>query len=66
MQLSHEVQRLHAIRLYAKRPIVCISLTAVHKRVRLVWCKQHMLWIRIQWNILHFTDEFRFSLDTHS
>ena len=59
-------RRLHERGLYARRPAVCVPLTAAHKRAHLAWCRQHQPWTRLQWSTMLFTDESRFSLDTDS
>lgn len=63
---STVARRLHERGLYARRPAVCVPLTAAHKRARLAWCRQHEPWTRLQWSTVLFTDESRFSLDTDS
>ncbi|GFS74896.1 HTH_Tnp_Tc3_2 domain-containing protein [Trichonephila clavipes] len=37
-------RRLGHIGLYARRPVRCVSLTAIHCRLRLTWSREHALW----------------------
>ncbi|UYV72833.1 hypothetical protein LAZ67_10000923 [Cordylochernes scorpioides] len=41
-------RRLHEGALYARRPMVCISLTSAHRRERLKWCLEHHAWTHDQ------------------
>ncbi|UYV60867.1 hypothetical protein LAZ67_1002641 [Cordylochernes scorpioides] len=54
-------RRLHEGALYARRPMVCISLTSAHRRARLNWCLEHHAWIHDQWANVLFSDESRFT-----
>lgn len=59
-------RRLHLRGLYARRPVVCVPLTVVHKRDRLEWSRQHLDWTQDQWSKVLFSDESRFSLQPDS
>ncbi|GFX62578.1 transposable element Tcb1 transposase [Trichonephila clavipes] len=37
-------RRLGHIGLYARRPVICVPLTATHCRLRLTWSREHALW----------------------
>ncbi|UYV69106.1 hypothetical protein LAZ67_6002430, partial [Cordylochernes scorpioides] len=50
--------------MYARRPKVCIPLTAIQKRARLNWCRQHLGPEKS--GLLFFLDESRFSRNTDS
>ncbi|GFU78694.1 transposable element Tcb2 transposase [Trichonephila clavipes] len=60
------VVRLGHIGLYARRPVRCVPLTAIHCRLRLTWSKEHALWTPQQWSCVMLSDEFRFSLQSDS
>ncbi|GFU45817.1 transposable element Tcb2 transposase [Trichonephila clavipes] len=59
-------RRLGSISLYARRPVRCVPLTAIHCRLRLTWSREHALWIPQQWSCVMFSDESRFSLQSDS
>ncbi|UYV65651.1 hypothetical protein LAZ67_3004955 [Cordylochernes scorpioides] len=59
-------RRLHEGAVYARRPMVCITLTSAHRRARLNWCLEHHAWTHDQWANVLFSDESRFSLNTDS
>ncbi|GFW03789.1 HTH_Tnp_Tc3_2 domain-containing protein [Trichonephila clavipes] len=59
-------RRLGHIGLYARRPVRCVPLTATHCRLRLTWSREHALWTPQQWFCVMFSDESRFSLQSHS
>ncbi|GFW58680.1 HTH_Tnp_Tc3_2 domain-containing protein [Trichonephila clavipes] len=59
-------RRLGHIGLYARRPVRCIPLTAIHCRLRLTWSREHALWTPLQWSCGMFSDESRFSLQSDS
>ncbi|GFW43080.1 HTH_Tnp_Tc3_2 domain-containing protein [Trichonephila clavipes] len=59
-------RRLGHIRLYARRPVRCVPLTATHCRLRLTWSREHALWAPQQWSCVMFSDESRFSLQSDS
>ncbi|GBN26927.1 Transposable element Tcb2 transposase [Araneus ventricosus] len=52
--------RLHHVGLYARRLIVCISLTAGHRAARRRWAQEYLRWGRAEWSNVLFTDESRF------
>ena len=54
--------RFHAVGLYAGRPMLCVTLTARHRRARREWAAEHMNWRRNEWRNILFSDESRFSL----
>ncbi|GFW94707.1 transposable element Tcb1 transposase [Trichonephila clavipes] len=54
------------IGLYARRPVICVPLTATHCRKRLTWNREHALWTPQQWSCVKFSDESRFSLQSDS
>ncbi|GFY21948.1 transposable element Tcb1 transposase [Trichonephila clavipes] len=59
-------RRLGHIGLYARRPVRCVPLTATHCRLRLIWSREHALWRPQQWSCVIFSEESRFSLQSHS
>ncbi|GFV09485.1 transposable element Tcb1 transposase [Trichonephila clavipes] len=59
-------RRLGHIRLYARRPVRCVPVTATHCRLRLTWSREHALWTPQQWSCVMFSDESRFSLQSDS
>ncbi|GFX39418.1 transposable element Tcb1 transposase [Trichonephila clavipes] len=59
-------RRLGHIGLYARRPVRCVPLTATHCHLRLTWSEDHALWTSQQWSCVIFSDESRFSLQSHS
>ncbi|UYV65361.1 hypothetical protein LAZ67_3004051 [Cordylochernes scorpioides] len=59
-------RRLHKKGLYARRPIICVPLTPPRKRVRKLWCRQHVAWNPDEWRRVMFTDEPRFSINSDS
>ncbi|GFU22204.1 HTH_Tnp_Tc3_2 domain-containing protein [Trichonephila clavipes] len=59
-------RRLGHIGLYARRPVRCVPLTAIHCRLRLTWSREHALWTPQQWSCVMFSDESRFSLPSDS
>ncbi|GFV89488.1 ubiquitin-60S ribosomal protein L40 [Trichonephila clavipes] len=54
------------IRLYARRPVRCVPLTATHCRRQLTWSREHVLWTPQQWSCVMFSDESWFSLESDS
>ncbi|GBN63322.1 hypothetical protein AVEN_143863-1 [Araneus ventricosus] len=44
--ISHQtvLRRLHEGELFARRPIVCVSLSPAHVRERLHWAREHRSW----------------------
>lgn len=48
---------------HARRAVVTIPLTAIHKRNRLSWAREHLEWNSEQWRSVLWTDESRFTLD---
>ncbi|GFV97347.1 transposable element Tcb1 transposase [Trichonephila clavipes] len=59
-------RRLGHIGLYARRPVRCVPLTAIHCRLRLSWSREHALWKPQQGSCVIFSDESRFSLQSDS
>ncbi|GFU60859.1 HTH_Tnp_Tc3_2 domain-containing protein [Trichonephila clavipes] len=59
-------RRLEHIRLYARRPVRSVPLTATHCRLRLTWSREHALWTPQQWSCMMFSDESRFCLQSDS
>ncbi|GFV83242.1 HTH_Tnp_Tc3_2 domain-containing protein [Trichonephila clavipes] len=59
-------RRLGHIGLYARRPVTCVPLTAIHCHLRLTWSREHVLWTPQQWFCVMFSDESRFSLQSDS
>ncbi|GFV56952.1 transposable element Tc1 transposase [Trichonephila clavipes] len=57
-------KRLGHFGLYACRPVRCVSLTAIHCRLRLTWSREHALWTPQQWSFGMISDESRFSLQS--
>ena len=55
--------RLHEVRLHARRPVKRPKLTRAHRRARLAWCRRHVRWTRAYWSRVMFTDESRFALE---
>jgi transposase len=56
--------RLHQGGLYARRPLVCVPLTARHRTARRNWAEEHRGWGHDEWSHVLFTDESRFSLES--
>ncbi|GFW13676.1 HTH_Tnp_Tc3_2 domain-containing protein [Trichonephila clavipes] len=50
--------------LYARRLVVCVSLTRQHRTARLQWCREHHNWTEQDWACVLFSDESRFSLSS--
>ncbi|GFV66894.1 transposable element Tcb1 transposase [Trichonephila clavipes] len=59
-------RRLEHIGLYARRPVRCVPLPATQCRLRLTWSREPALWTPQQWSCVMFSDESRFSLQSHS
>ncbi|GFY12866.1 HTH_Tnp_Tc3_2 domain-containing protein [Trichonephila clavipes] len=59
-------RRLGRIGLYARTPVRCVPLTAIHCLLRLTWSREHALWTPQQWSCVMFSDESRFSLQYDS
>ncbi|GFT69640.1 transposable element Tcb2 transposase [Trichonephila clavipes] len=57
-------RRLRGGELYARRPVVCVSLTRQHRTARLQWCREHHNWTEQDWACVLFSDESRFSLSS--
>ncbi|GFT98144.1 transposable element Tcb1 transposase [Trichonephila clavipes] len=53
---------LHGVRLYARRPMVCVRLTSRHRHDRREWATEHVNWRRNEWSNVLFSDESRFSV----
>ncbi|GFU71759.1 transposable element Tcb2 transposase [Trichonephila clavipes] len=50
--------------LYARRPVVCVPLTRLHRTASLQWCREHHNWTEQDWACVLFSDESRFSLSS--
>ncbi|GFS54311.1 HTH_Tnp_Tc3_2 domain-containing protein [Trichonephila clavipes] len=48
-------KRLEHIGLYAPKPVRRVPLTANHCRPRLIWSREHALWIPQQWSCVMFS-----------
>ncbi|GFV08030.1 transposable element Tcb1 transposase [Trichonephila clavipes] len=59
-------RRLRHTRLYARRPVRYVPLTATHCHLRLTWSREHVLWTPQQWSCMMFSHEYRFSLQSDS
>ncbi|GFY03718.1 putative transposable element [Trichonephila clavipes] len=57
-------RRLTGGGLYARRPVVCVTLTRQHRTARLQWCREHHNWTEQDWAYVLFSDESRFSLSS--
>ncbi|GFW98120.1 transposable element Tcb1 transposase [Trichonephila clavipes] len=68
MTVSRQItyRALGHIRLYTRRPVRCVPLTATHCRLRLTWSREDALWTPQQWSCVMFYDESRFSLQSDS
>ncbi|GFY04048.1 transposable element Tcb2 transposase [Trichonephila clavipes] len=54
--------RLHGVGLYARRPIVCVTLTSRYRRDCRKWATEHVNSRRNEWSNVLFSDESRFSV----
>ncbi|GFT22357.1 transposable element Tc1 transposase [Trichonephila clavipes] len=59
-------RRLHGGGLFARRPVLCVSLTPAHRSRRSLWCREHRNCRDNEWGRVLFTDESRFSLSSDS
>ncbi|GFV01610.1 transposable element Tcb1 transposase [Trichonephila clavipes] len=50
--------------LKSKRPVRALPLTPEHRQLRLQWCQARSMWNVTDWQIVVFSDEFRFVLGT--
>ncbi|GFY22057.1 transposable element Tcb1 transposase [Trichonephila clavipes] len=50
--------------LSARRPLLGLPLTQIHRRLRRNWCDERRMWAE-QWNEVVFTDESRVCLQHH-
>ncbi|GFY09018.1 transposable element Tcb1 transposase [Trichonephila clavipes] len=57
-------RRLRGGGLYARRPVVCVSLTRQHRTARLQWFREHHNWTEQDWACVLLSDESRFSLSS--
>ncbi|GFV03409.1 transposable element Tcb2 transposase [Trichonephila clavipes] len=57
-------RRLRGGGLYARRPVVCVTLTRQHRTACLQWCREHHNWTEQDWACVLFSDESRFSLSS--
>ncbi|GFW70613.1 DDB1- and CUL4-associated factor 13 [Trichonephila clavipes] len=58
--------RLHNAGLYARRPVVCVTLNGRQRRNRLCWAREHVSWTQQQWASVLFTDESKFTMESDS
>ena len=56
-------KRLHEAHLLARRPAVRVPVTVAHRRHRLTFAQNHLVWGRADWDRVLFTDESKFNLD---
>ncbi|KAF8790237.1 Transposable element Tcb1 transposase like protein [Argiope bruennichi] len=54
--------RLHTVDLYARRPMVCVTLTARHCRALREWAVEHVNWRRNEGHNILSSNESRFSV----
>ncbi|UYV78474.1 hypothetical protein LAZ67_16001621 [Cordylochernes scorpioides] len=57
-------RRLQQSRLSARRPLLRLTLTQNHRRLRRQWCDERRMWTA-EWNEIVFIDELRFCLQHH-
>ena len=57
-------RRLKAVGIKARKPATRPTLTVKHKRARLAWCQEHVIWNHNQWRRVYFTDESPFGVQT--
>lgn len=57
-------RRIRSFGLISYRPHLVLPLTPEHRRHRLEWCRERMLWDQ-EWNTVVFSDESRFCLGMH-
>ncbi|GFU62620.1 transposable element Tcb1 transposase [Trichonephila clavipes] len=57
-------RRLQQSGLSARRPLLGLSLTQNHRRLRRQWCNERRMWAA-EWNEVAFTDESRICLKHH-
>ncbi|UYV63544.1 SEC14L2 [Cordylochernes scorpioides] len=55
-------RQLRERNLRARRPLRCLPLTPVHRKVRLQWCRERSTWKCADWGRIVFSDESRFLL----
>ena len=61
-QFRRELSETGAVGMYARRPMVCVTLTARHHGSRREWATEHVNWRRNEWRHILFSDESRFSV----
>lgn len=54
--------RLREVGLHSRRSAVRQTLSAAHRRARLIWAEAHVTWTRQQWASVLFSDESRFTI----
>lgn len=54
--------RLHATNLRARKAVRRPAMTALHRRTRMRWCREHLRWNQAMWRSVLFSDESRFCL----
>ncbi|GFU92754.1 HTH_Tnp_Tc3_2 domain-containing protein [Trichonephila clavipes] len=59
-------RRLGHIRLYARRPVICVPITTTHCHLRLTWRTEHALWTPQQWSCVMFSNKSRFGSQSDS
>ena len=52
---------LHAVGLYARQPVVCVRLTAIHRWAFREWATEHVHWRRNGWSDILYSNESWFS-----
>ncbi|UYV70771.1 hypothetical protein LAZ67_8000553 [Cordylochernes scorpioides] len=69
--VTHHSVSAHTIRrrlqksvLSSRRPLLRLSFTQNHRRLRRQWCDERRMWTA-EWNEIVFTDELRFCLQYH-
>lgn len=55
--------RLNAEGMWSRRPVQCMTLTALHPQQRMICSNQHCNWRVNRWRHVLFTDESRYCLD---
>ncbi|GFX12525.1 transposable element Tcb1 transposase [Trichonephila clavipes] len=59
-------RRFGHIVLYARRPVICVPITATHYHLRLTWRTEHALWRSQHWSCVMFSNESRFGSQSDS
>ncbi|GFT38854.1 transposable element Tcb2 transposase [Trichonephila clavipes] len=62
---SRTIQRRKAEEhLGSRRPLRVLPLTPTHRSLRLEWCHTRGNWTAAEWNMVVFSDEYRFNLSS--